>query len=294
MAPDLLFDPLGRRHVLLAPERANRGAPSYEDDPPDPQPCDFCGEHETQTPPETYAIRAAGTEPDTPGWRVRVVPNLYPATSFHEVVVHTPDHFARFESLDPGHRRDALRAYSHRVAAAGTQTTIVAYNKGRAAGASRTHDHGQIFGLDIVPPTIEREMETFATGPCALCTIANNSSTMITETAGYRVVAHPVPLVADELLIVPPHGPRFEEVSGDDLGPAAETLAEALRRLEAVLGGAVPFNLVFHTAPAGVDAFHWHAHLMPRTARWAALELGAELPIVASDPLDTAQRLRDV
>jgi UDPglucose--hexose-1-phosphate uridylyltransferase len=289
MAPDLLFDPLGRRHVLLAPERAKRGAPTHEDDRPDPEPCDFCGGRETQTPPETFAVRDPGTEPDTPGWRVRVVPNLYPATPFHEVVVHTPDHHPRFESLDPSHRRDVLRAYRDRAAAAGTRSTIVAYNKGRAAGASRTHDHGQVFGLDLVPPTLEREMDAFEAGPCVLCTMATNPSVRVLESGGYRLIAHPVPLVADELLVVPPHEARLEDVPTDDLGPAADTIAEALRRL----GTGVPFNLVFHTAPAGVEAFHWHVHLMPRTARWAALELGAELPIVASDPAETAHRLRE-
>jgi UDPglucose--hexose-1-phosphate uridylyltransferase len=31
------------------------------------------------TPPEIYALRDEGSAPDTPGWRTRVVPNLYPA-----------------------------------------------------------------------------------------------------------------------------------------------------------------------------------------------------------------------
>src|SRR5215211_198841 len=35
--------------------------------------------HEDRTPPELYALRPDGGPADSPGWLVRVVPNLYPA-----------------------------------------------------------------------------------------------------------------------------------------------------------------------------------------------------------------------
>jgi UDPglucose--hexose-1-phosphate uridylyltransferase len=41
--------------------------------------CPFCEGREERTPPELYALRPEGGEPDSPGWRTRVVPNLYPA-----------------------------------------------------------------------------------------------------------------------------------------------------------------------------------------------------------------------
>ena len=286
--PELRFDPLGRRHVILAPERARRGAPVVEPSPPDPEPCDFCGGSEQRTPPETFSIREPGTAPDTPGWSVRSVPNLYPATALHEVVVHTPDHYEQFEEFDPGHRTDVLRAYRARMRDVPTQATIIVWNRGRAAGASRTHAHGQVFGLDVVPPTLERETETLAQDPCELCAMSDDTSLHVPIHNGYRVIAHPVPFVADELLIVPPCTPHFEHLDDGDLGTAAEVLADTLRLLPA----GVPYNLVFHSAPTGIDRFHWHAHLMPRTAVWGGLEMGAELPIVAADPYETARRLR--
>ena len=39
----------------------------------------FLEGHEDRTPPEVHALRPGGGAPDTPGWTVRVVPNLYPA-----------------------------------------------------------------------------------------------------------------------------------------------------------------------------------------------------------------------
>ena len=40
--------------------------------------CPFCEGREKKTPLEVWADRPGG-EPNTPGWRVRAVPNLYPA-----------------------------------------------------------------------------------------------------------------------------------------------------------------------------------------------------------------------
>ncbi|MEX2394735.1 MAG: hypothetical protein WD826_09690 [Actinomycetota bacterium] len=290
--PELRFDPLGRRHVLLAPERARRGAPSVEKFKPDPEPCDFCGGQEERTPPEVYSIRHDGSAPDTPGWSVRSVPNLFPATQVHEVVVHTPHHHVRFETQSPADQRDVIDAYRDRLGNIETASAVVVWNRGRASGASRSHAHGQIFGLENVPPTLERETEALSEGPCVLCQMTDEESLHIDQRDGFRVIAHPVPYVADELLIVPPHGPRMGDLSDDELGPSSEAFASALRRLGATRGDGVPFNLVIHTAPRGVSSYHWHAHLMPRTAVWGGLEMGAELPIVASDPHDTAFRFR--
>jgi UDPglucose--hexose-1-phosphate uridylyltransferase len=291
--PELRFDPLGRRHVLLAPERARRGAPPYELDVPDPPPCDFCGGREERTPPETFSIRSEETLPDAPGWRVRVVPNLYPATRFHEVVVHTPDHSQRFEDMPPAHRTDVLRAYRARVREAKTPACVVVFNRGRTAGASRSHEHGQVFGLEKTPPTLERESVAFVAESCVLCRLTHDDELFVADHNGYRVVAHPFPFVADELLVVPPCTPSFEALDDVSLELVAEVFADAIRRAVNAHGNGLPFNFVVHTAPRGTARFHWHAHLMPRTAVWGGLEMGAELPIVAADSYETARRLRD-
>jgi UDPglucose--hexose-1-phosphate uridylyltransferase len=286
------FDPLGRRYVLIAPERAKRGVRAPAPEEPDPFPCDFCEGNEANTPPESYAIRKHGTAPDTPGWRVRVVPNLYPATAFHEVVVHSTDHYQGLEKLSHGMRRAVLLAYRERLRACPLPCAVVIVNRGRAAGASRSHDHAQIFGLDDVPPTLARETEAFADGPCVLCELAAREDVRVAETGATYVVAHPVPTMADEVLVIPPHAPSLTSIESGDLGAVADGFAEAVVRLQRVLGDALPFNLVVHTAPDGVDCFHWHAHVYPRLARWGGLEIGAELPIVAADPQDAARRLR--
>lgn len=48
--------------------------------------CPFCEGHEHRTPPEVAADRPDGGSLDSPGWRTRTVPNLYPAISRPEEV----------------------------------------------------------------------------------------------------------------------------------------------------------------------------------------------------------------
>jgi UDPglucose--hexose-1-phosphate uridylyltransferase len=289
----LEFDPLGRRWVLVAPERAKRGVQISPPDDPDPFPCDFCEGQEGKTPPESYAIREHGTAPDTPGWRVRVVPNLYPATPFHEVVVHSVDHYEGFERFSHGMRRAVLLTYRERLKACPLPAPVIIVNRGRAAGASRTHDHAQIYGLERVPPTLAREVATFAEESCVLCEFAVRDELRVAATESTTVVAHPVPLWAHELVVIPPHSPSLAALESGDLGAIADALGEAVLRLQRGVGESVPFNLVVHTAPSGVEKFHWHAHIYPRSATWGGLEIGAELPIVAADPQETARSLGD-
>src|SRR4051812_37415025 len=81
--PEIRLDQLTGLRTILAPARADRpfdfgGIPTEGDDEA-AENCPFCEGREEKTPPETWADRPGGGEPDTPGWRVRAVPNLYPA-----------------------------------------------------------------------------------------------------------------------------------------------------------------------------------------------------------------------
>lgn len=79
--PQIRIDQLTGSRVILAAGRAERPfdfavaprAAAKADN------CPFCEGREEQTPPETWADRPGGGGADTPGWRVRAVPNLYPA-----------------------------------------------------------------------------------------------------------------------------------------------------------------------------------------------------------------------
>jgi len=80
-APEIRIDQLSGLRTILAPGRAERpeGFTAPRSEPKGPEGCPFCEGQEGRTPPEVYAVRPGGGEPDTPGWTTRVVPNLYPA-----------------------------------------------------------------------------------------------------------------------------------------------------------------------------------------------------------------------
>jgi UDPglucose--hexose-1-phosphate uridylyltransferase len=80
-APEIRIDQLTGLPTILAPGRADRpgGFQVRRDEAKGAEGCPFCEGREERTPPEVYATRPAGGEPDSPGWTTRVVPNLYPA-----------------------------------------------------------------------------------------------------------------------------------------------------------------------------------------------------------------------
>lgn len=82
--PELRRDPVTGRWVLIAPERARRPIALSDAGPRhrtsgERTPCPFCPGQEHDTPDEVLAYREPGTEPNGPGWRLRVVSNKFPA-----------------------------------------------------------------------------------------------------------------------------------------------------------------------------------------------------------------------
>jgi UDPglucose--hexose-1-phosphate uridylyltransferase len=88
--PSYRIDQLTGLRAILAPARAERPLDWGSGDAIDTgegageaaeirEGCPFCEGHEDRTPPETWADRPGGGDPDTPGWVTRAVPNLYPA-----------------------------------------------------------------------------------------------------------------------------------------------------------------------------------------------------------------------
>src|SRR5881392_1553521 len=81
--PEIRLDQLTGLRTILSPARADRpfdfGGGATEPDPKAAENCPFCEGREDRTPPEAWADRPGGGEPETPGWLVRAVPNLYPA-----------------------------------------------------------------------------------------------------------------------------------------------------------------------------------------------------------------------
>jgi UDPglucose--hexose-1-phosphate uridylyltransferase len=164
--PEIRIDQLTGLRTILAPARAERPldweTPPEDEAPPDD--CPFCEGSEGKTPPETWADRPGGGAADSPGWRVRAVPNLYPAvggaeaetsqtgtapaapadplrassraaepdlfTSLpaagaHEVVIHSPRHRRSLAELDDSELAAAVSGWRARMRALAADASYV-------------------------------------------------------------------------------------------------------------------------------------------------------------------------
>ncbi len=327
--PEVRVDPLTGLRAIVAGERANRpnaGLSADASPPLDPAGDPFAEGHEGKTPPELYAVRhAAGGAgaADSPGWTVRVVPNLYPALSpdgaapepdaapdlftavpaqgAHEVIVNAPQSVTALAELPAAQVAAAMDVWRERMRAHADAAYVhVLVNERREAGASLPHTHAQLYALDFVPAGIARERERFAA--YATRTMGGNLlADLVQEEVRRRerIVA-----IDDEAVAIAPYAsrlpyqlmvaPRRPRARFEDDGPTgAALLHDVLGRLARRLGASPPLNLWVRTAPRGADHFCWRIDVMPRLTHLAGLELGTGLHLNIVAPEQAAAELRE-
>jgi UDPglucose--hexose-1-phosphate uridylyltransferase len=324
--PELRIDPLSGLRVIVAGERGTRPGAWLDvvpRQPIDPDRDPFAPGHEDQTPPELYRLPG-----ENGGWRVRVVPSLYPALSpddrrpagdplaggrgepdlfatgpavgAHEVIVNAPDAVHSLAELDPGQAEAALGVWRERMRVHGDAAYVhVIVNEGKEAGASLPHTHAQLYALPFVPAAVARERERF-TAYSERTQGRNLLEDLLQEEVRRRerVVA-----IDDEAVALCPFGarvpfhlqvvPRRPAARFSDEGPlGARLLHHALSRLGAVLGSLPPLNMWVRTAPRDAERFCWRIEMMPRLAQLAGLEIGTGVHLNVLAPEDAAERLR--
>jgi UDPglucose--hexose-1-phosphate uridylyltransferase len=332
--PEIRIDPLSGHRSIVAGERAGRpggevSAPPAPEIDVDTDP--FAEGHEDRTPPELYAVRSDGGPPNSPGWSVRVVPNLYPAltagdavrpdppatpgananrdlfysapaTGAHEVIINAPESVSSLSALHAEQVVAAMEVWRERMRAHASAAYVhLIVNERREAGASLPHTHAQLYALDFVPAAVARERERF--GAYTTRTMGGNLlADLVQEEVRKRerVVA-----IDSDTVLMAPYGarvpyqlliaPRRPRPRFQDDGPTgAEMLRDALGRLARRLGSSPPLNLWIRTAPRGTEDFCWRIDILPRLTYFAGLELGAGLNLNIVAPEQSAAELRDI
>jgi UDPglucose--hexose-1-phosphate uridylyltransferase len=250
---------------VIAPGRAQRpGAARAALAPPasdELESCPFCAGHEDRTPPQTLVL------PEHGEWRVRVVPNLYPALERQEVVVHSRRHVRSLAELEDDELELIAEAWRRRAEAhPGYVHALV--NEGREAGSSLPHSHSQLAWLPESPPLHGRprgEVVLESKGLVVLCPWASRLP--------YETVIAPVE-------------PDPDGFASPQLGAALRLLARLVRRLHS-LEGPLPLNAWLEH---GDD--DWRVVLLPRLTVLAGLELGAGIFVNTLPPEEAATRLK--
>ncbi len=294
-----------------------------------PEKCFFCPGREMDTPPEVYAVRPNGGEPNGDGWTVRVVPNKFPALVIegdlesrpiglydisngigaHEVVIETPDHFRTLAEFSFEEVCEVIKAYRSRINDLKNdmrfQYILVFKNFGASAGASIEHDHSQLIALPLIPKNVKEELEGAKAyfeyrERCIFCDMWRQE-----KEEGIRVIYENAEFITFcpfssrfpfEMWIVPKsHCCRFWEITDSQAMELSKALKDALIRLKLLLHDP-PYNFIIHISPlrGNYEYYHWHVEIMPRISRVAGFEWGSGFYIVPTTPELCAERLRNV
>jgi UDPglucose--hexose-1-phosphate uridylyltransferase len=311
---EVRVDALSGLRTIIAPDRAARLA--EQGDP-------FAEGNESRTPPELYAVRPDGGEPNTPGWLVRVFANRYPAlaadcapvsreanahifmalaaSGSHEVIVNSPRPVQALSGLDAAELELAMEVWRTRMREHSQAACLHLFvNEGERGGATQAQTHARLLALDFVPALIARERERF--GAYAAQTMGQQLlDDIVSEEVRRRerIVA-----IDDEAVLLSPYAatlpyqlmvvPRRPRMRFEDDGPtAAAMLHDALGRLARRFVEGPPLNLWIRTAPHGAEHFCWRIDIVPRLHAIAGLELGSGLSLNCVTPEQAAAELRE-
>jgi UDPglucose--hexose-1-phosphate uridylyltransferase len=329
--PELRKDPIIGRWVIIATERGKRPHDFVvEEEVVKGGFCPFCPGNEHTTPPEIFAFRDPGTQPNTPGWQLRVVNNKFPALILqgepdrqgegmfdkmngigtHEVIIESPDHRLNLATLPVDHFVLVLQAYRERIRSLAQDPrmryVLVFKNQGRAAGASLEHSHSQLISLPIVPELVMEELNGSKfyynwKERCVFCDMIRQElqqgSRLVEENDEFVALCPFAPRSPFEVWILPKtHHSSYVELQEDSLAQLAAIFSTTLKRLHLALRNA-PYNFILHTAPVrepAIPYYHWHFEIMPKLTLMAGFEWGSGFFINPTPPEDAATYLREV
>jgi len=273
-----------KRWIVLAPARTKRPDTVTEipkdmvaKKPVDP----FAVGNEAMTPPEV--LRMGDGEANKPGWRVRVVPNKFPITDTHEVIIHSPHPEHDIEDLETDAVSDILFAYRQRYQTHRNDGQVLIFcNHGEHAGASLKHPHSQ---LVVIPSQIT--LDALEQEPI------NN---IVMDNTHFMVYCPEFSQWPYETWIAPKKKETFfGDITDEEVKDLAPILQSTLRRLRDVyhtpdmtkLRANIPFNYNYYI-------YHWKnwfVRIIPRLVHRAGFELGTGLNVNIIHPKEAAERL---
>ncbi len=232
------------------------------------------------------AIRPDGSLANAPGWRVRVVPNGYPAVVLeeeaaaddhesphptrerapgygsHEVVIESPDHEASMAVRPVEDLFGTLKVYRERLRALRGDRRLrhvqIFKNSGHAAGATRHHPHSQIVATTILPPAVAAMLRSFEEygrkwHRCLVCERVERElgdrHRLVHASEEYVAFCPYASRLPFETCVAPiDHRQDYAASSEEELGALARVLRRAMSALESTVED-FSFNLILHTTP---------------------------------------------
>ncbi len=258
-------------------------------------PCPFCEGNELQTPHEIFAVRS-GTQANSPGWKVRVVPNLHPilrvegelekfgvgvydmvtGTGANEVIIEAPNHITNIADLNEEHIGFVLHTYQMRIADLHKDKRIryvlIFKNYGRLAGSSTiSHVHSDLIALPATPNRVKQKLngayEYYRYKErCLFCDIIQQEIEMgerlILQTERFVAFAPYASRFPVEVMVIPKHHAfSYKMVSATETKELAYVLKKVFTAIRSGFSDP-PYNMVLTDSP----------NLLPMADYWKTIE----------------------
>jgi UDPglucose--hexose-1-phosphate uridylyltransferase len=267
-------DIMSHRWVIISPQRLSR--PNGEKH--SQKTCPFCEGNEKKTPPEI--MRYGNGEKDTPGWQVRVIPNKYPITDFHDVIIHAPKGEDNLGKLPVENVTLILQAYKSRYNFYKKQGQVLIFsNHGIDAGASLKHPHSQLVVLpfQINIDALTREPQS---------NIVSEKKNFVAYCPDFSQWPYELWIVTKKL------GTVFGDITDEEIDELAPYLQWGVRKLEKIYKSHeitdLPFSYNYYIYPKE----NWYIRIIPRFVSRAGFELGTGLSVNIVDPHEAAETFR--
>lgn len=242
--------------VISAPKRGKRPDQSAGGEPP----CPF----------EFIDGKVGDQEPLFTLNQVRVVPNIYPFSPHHEIVIHSDDHRKNFGELDYSEAEDVFKVYHARFLKHNKFGQVyIFHNQGKMAGESLPHPHSQIV---VVPSDVDLEIPP-------LRRLFGQDHMVLSHL--YIFCPHDSKW-PDEVWVAPKReGNSFSEATSDEIRELSFIVSRLVQIYTIRYAQDFPFN--FYIYP-GV---RWYLRLIPRLKVLGGFEVGTSVFVNTQDPHET-------
>ncbi len=289
----LTWNPILRQYLVNAPHRMNRREGSAT--------CAFCED-----------ITEGRVSPDTQVWlHPNDFPPFQPPVGEAYVVIYSRDHQRRFTelSVDEVNAVTLLWRDLYRELASRYPTVMIFENSGEAIGQTQYHPHGQAYGVSVIPPILERELETVVQDDkkgrgcpfCRVCAELAGSEYQVAANTGWQAFLPPYVRYPFETHLYPRrHAANLGEMQDEELRDLAAMLLQVARGYNALYDGAMapmPYLLGLHQLADTL--FHLHVEILaigraPGKLKYAASSESLwGLWTNDSSPAQKAQELRE-
>lgn len=215
-------------------------------------------------------------------WLVRVITNKFPLTDYHEVVIHSPDHYKDIGELQTEQVLAILNVFRERYnfhTARSHGSVMIFLNHNIHAGASLHHPHSQIV---VVPPEVELHTEE-----------REPVSNVVLESRYLTVFCPEYSEWEYELWLAPKdlEAKTFGEASDEEL----KDLAYYLKRVLFCLDFKMPFSKVGDGVSYNFYIYHgrsWFLRIVPRIDHEGGFEIGTNILVNEVDPKRAANEYR--